>query len=993
MASCSSGSKRKRSIGEQLPALPAPPKRSSPAPPPPRDVLALPAPPTPIRAHAPFELDILLPDGTNVILLEKADDDLGVEELLLRVRRLATKQGCSLRWGEHVYLEDAGGNRVEDGHIFDSMESRRVLFLQDGRPKSVHRLQDMWNVTPDPELLVALPQEYTLETALADLLDNSLQAVWANLPGERRSISVILKKDKITIFDSGPGMDSTRENSIDKWGTMGSSKHRNLRASAIGGKPPFLQPYFGMYGFGGLIAAMHLGGVAVVSSKTKTSRKVVSLTLEKEKLMERCKTDRSWKTAGQYREPTEEEMRWSPHGSFTKVELSKLKKESVWTEKQVMCMLKDIYFPYIQCDAADSSQGGTMMPVEFQVNGMNLTEVDGGEVALTNMSSCNGSPFEIDIKMKRTSSHSDASLINDLDRATARIKCFYFPIKGGKESIDDLLEELHNARIGIKETFDNFCRVSIRRLGRLLPDARWRRLPFMEPKRKRGDKGSLPKICFERVKAFVDTDAGFIPTTSKMDLLSGHVFTSLLRNLGTRGNMPEDVILEIYRGTRHLKLQEVEKEYEEWIHEMHGVYDEEAELDNEQSIISMEGADELGFSQDVYRIYTRIIRKGATWKQGLRVKFYKGVPGYRAKDFYATLEYFVSEGLSEDKGNTKVICRPMEIAKAEGSSVLIEDEGVRLDLKKSKAVPIDFLTSDKCDILEEREWLRICDSKRLHEPGDIDILDKEIIEKLGLNGGIDLLVEAGVRPFENIYAVIRPNSYLKSMQDGKSMNPVDQKNIVRKSMQLKMQLKQLGVLHSHTSGKTIPEDVDIDNFMVASEENFKNIHGFYCFSMDKANFGKFYTKAGKYALKFFVIDEESRDIILEKTLEVNVLPSDKVCRWILKDVDGSEIPTARLGGEIGPLLVHCLDDYKNLKDVNWQSDSSFEVWSGDNKLEINLSIEGIAQQENKKTILIIKAIKLIGGLLDGIAEDYSATLKLIIGDKPEASMDIRGVFL
>ena len=33
--------------------------------------------------------------------------------------------------------------------------------------------QDMWNVTPVPELLGALPQEYTLETALADLLVNT----------------------------------------------------------------------------------------------------------------------------------------------------------------------------------------------------------------------------------------------------------------------------------------------------------------------------------------------------------------------------------------------------------------------------------------------------------------------------------------------------------------------------------------------------------------------------------------------------------------------------------------------------------------------------------------------------------------------------------------------------------------------------------------------------------------------------------------------------
>ena len=42
----------------------------------------------------------------------------------------------------------------------------------------------------------------------------------------------------------------------------------------------------------------------------------------------------------------------------------------------------------------------------------------------------------------------------------------------GKESIDSILEDLE--REGQSQyTFENFPRVSIRRLGRLLPNARW----------------------------------------------------------------------------------------------------------------------------------------------------------------------------------------------------------------------------------------------------------------------------------------------------------------------------------------------------------------------------------------------------------------------------------------------------------------------------------------------------------------------------------------
>lgn len=849
-----------------------------------------------------------------------------------------------------------------------------------------------WNITPDPELLGSLPQDYTLETALADILDNSLQAVWANSPGERRLISVTLSRDKITIFDSGQGMDSTTENSIAKWGTMGSSKHRCVRVSAIGGKPPFLTPYFGMYGFGGLVAAMHLGGVAVVSSKTKSSKKVVTLTLEKDKLMERCKTDRTWKTPGEYREPTAEEVRNSPHGSFTKVELSKLKRK-VWKENQVMCMLKDIYFPYIQCDVADSSQK-TTMPVEFEVNTTNLAEVQGGEVAVTNMCSSNGSPFVVDIHLKKNSNNmEDPQTANDLDRANARIACFYFPIQQGKETIENILEELDKMKIGINETFENFCRVSIRRLGRLLPDARWRRLPFMEPKRKRGDKANVPKICFDRVKAFVDTDAGFVPTTSKMDLSSGHAFTSTLRNLGTRGIMPDVVNLNLLRDKRLMTLQELEKEYEDWIKEMHDLFDEEVDCEDVEDAIIPMSLKELGFSQDVFRVYTRMNRKGNVWKRSMRLKFLRGIPGQmKNKDFYATLEYILADGFSDDRGNTKVICRPMEVPKEEGSTLTFKDNSAEFNLGKSMVISIDFLTMDKCIILNEQDWNRVSENKWLHSPGRIDILEKQIIQSLGLDGGLEQAVKAGTKPFDEIFAVVRPNNYVKLTKDGKDLNPIDQKSIVRKPMHIKLDLKLF-----KSSNLAVAEDTCLeqsrDISMLASEKSINGIHGFYSFRIDSGYFENFYTKAGNYVFTFSLMDDDGNpDGILKKMLEVIVLPSDKVGRWVLQNADSAQNHTAflttRLGSEIGPLSLHCFDEYGNAKDFSETEDLRFEVWSDDRQLDIELSVEGVSKEERSRTSLTIKAIKLTGGLLRGIAVDYSALLKLTIRNTPAASMGL-----
>lgn len=43
----------------------------------------------------------------------------------------------------------------------------------------------------------------------------------------------------------------------------------------------------------------------------------------------------------------------------------------------------------------------------------------------------------------------------------------------GKESVEMILEKLEAKGCGITENYETFSRVSIRRLGRLLPDARW----------------------------------------------------------------------------------------------------------------------------------------------------------------------------------------------------------------------------------------------------------------------------------------------------------------------------------------------------------------------------------------------------------------------------------------------------------------------------------------------------------------------------------------
>lgn len=53
-------------------------------------------------------------------------------------------------------------------------------------------------------------------------------------------------------------------------------------------------------------------------------------------------------------------------------------------------------------------------------------------------------------------------------KAHAHLRCVYFPVVQGKESIEVILEKLEADGYGITENFE-----TVRWSGRLLPDARW----------------------------------------------------------------------------------------------------------------------------------------------------------------------------------------------------------------------------------------------------------------------------------------------------------------------------------------------------------------------------------------------------------------------------------------------------------------------------------------------------------------------------------------
>ncbi|XP_064985728.1 structural maintenance of chromosomes flexible hinge domain-containing protein GMI1 isoform X3 [Musa acuminata AAA Group] len=613
-----------------------------------------------------YRFQILLPNGASVrLIFNDPGEDMFLDEFIHIIRKelektaeTTTKASRKIFWNGNIYLEDMSDNKIRKKISFSHFRTNKchILRLHDEGGESLDTYHNMWDLTPHTDLLAELPAEYTFETALADLLDNSLQAVWSNGSGERRLVRVTVDEQKIEIFDSGQGMDGSEENCITKWGKMGSSKHRACRSKAIGTKAPYLMPFFGMFGYGGPIATMHLGRHATVSSKTKGSRKVYSLYFSREALLNQSTPKCIWRTDGGVREPLDEETQTSPHGSFAQVVIRDLKLRCLDIYK-LQCFLKDIYFPYIQCDTEYTSRK-TAMPIEFEVNDINLAEIQGGDVTITNLLSCNGPDFIMQLRFM-IKSENPGSL--GFQEANAQLKCVYFPIVEGKENIERILEKLVQDGYEIKENFDTFSRVSIRRLGRLLPDSRWNTLPFMETKQRRGDKAHLLKRCCKRVKCFVETDAGFSPTPSKTDLAHHHPFTHALRNFGNiLCGKESEVTIEILKDGKHSSILQLEKEYRDWVIQMHDRYDEEINCGEDEPvhIIGPQNKKQLGITADVVRVHQAIKRRGIIWESGQKVKIFKGATGCLKKNLYATLEYILIEGFQGDVGgDARLICR------------------------------------------------------------------------------------------------------------------------------------------------------------------------------------------------------------------------------------------------------------------------------------------------------------------------------------------------
>ncbi|OMO93636.1 gamma-irradiation and mitomycin c induced 1, partial [Corchorus olitorius] len=726
-------------------------------------------------------------------------------------------------------------------------------------------------------------------------------------------------------------------------------------------------PFFGMFGYGGPIASMHIGSGAIVSSKTKESKNVYTLRLSRPELLSTSNPERSpWRTDGSIRDLLKDESEKSPHGSFTKVEILEPKRKDL-DIRELQCKLKDIYFPYIQCDEL-SKVGRTITPVEFQVNGVHLTEIEGGEVAITNLHSCNGPEFIILLHFKKDKAADKSSGSKAYQEANARLKCVYFPIREGKENIERILKSLDDEGWAINENFENFSRVSIRRLGRLLPDARYGLLPFMDLRQRKGDKSQLLKRCCLRVKCFVETDAGFNPSPSKTDLALYNPFSIALKNFGGR-HEDKGVDVEIYRDGKKISFPQVERDYRDWLLQMHDRYDEEMMSGEDQPVLVIDPSNKkaLGISDDcdVIRVYQILKRKGVTWKSGQKIKVLKGAcAGLYKKDVYATIEHFLIEGLQGDfGGEARIICRP--IGAANGCILSIEGDNASLDIQESLSLPVSVIDSEKCTAIADTVWN--CQLQKV--PSRIDLLNAKECRELQLNGALPtaVTVQAGLCPPKVIVAALRPSSFDSSSPS----NNLDQKDIVKTNLVMSMEVN-----FKRTEDHQAVKQICLHKVTPSSHRGF---YGLYIFQLG-SKFPKLFQEAGKYTFSFSV--ERSGCQKCMKTLKV--VPSNEVGEWQLlrdKEIQSYQV---RVGSCFPPLSIACYDIYNN--QMPFSSIPDFKIKINEGLLVDLAKIKPSISSDN--LVLSIEDVMIETCELDSMRPHYAATLMICSKDE-EVSVSVK----
>jgi len=425
---------------------------------------------------------------------------------------------------------DANGDPI-DKDTFKSV-TRVFVYTNDsaknGAGLNVELEED---IIPHINILTKGGDEYDFISALAELVDNSIQ----NTVNERERIIHInfnRKESTLQITDTGKGM---KTDEVKNWATMGVSdspdmtSHFRRNSSHSMKQRKYITSDFSRYGVGSKRAIFNIGSMVTLCSKSASSPHVSQVSLDKREL----NVNQSWKARIVIRDPSKEERR---HDSFTTIIISDVNDlyTSDYQPEEVRKKLSHLYHYYVfgaqgnrmtssQTQNADDSDddtpdGDTSPEVQIHVDGKSLAEVDDDLESQYLSKGRRKLTFSIPLQVenidnKRPNDNSQGSKTYINSKVYGEI--YYFPTEDGVETLPTPFLKDHEISGGEMSLHDRNPGFEVFWNGRLLPRAHIRSLKFMQDIKRGRD---LPATCLSRIKGMLFVDSSFVVSATKLDL-------------------------------------------------------------------------------------------------------------------------------------------------------------------------------------------------------------------------------------------------------------------------------------------------------------------------------------------------------------------------------------------------------------------------------------------------------------------------------------------
>uniref|UniRef100_K3YYY4 Uncharacterized protein n=1 Tax=Setaria italica TaxID=4555 RepID=K3YYY4_SETIT len=462
----------------------------------------------------------------------------------------------------------------------------------------------------------------------------------------------------------------------------------------------------------------------------------------------------------------------------------------------------------------------------------------------------------------------------------------------------------------------------------------------------------------------------------KTDLAQHNHFTKALRNWGSNyfNNTPAEVDVEARDKDRKLiSYNQLEKQYYDWIKEMHDKYDVEMDGGDDEPtlIINPKCKERLGISNDVevIRVHRSISRKGKTWRRGDHLQILTGATGRMKSSFKSlknslctTLEYIVVEGLQGDVcGEFTHVLMPLGYSDEQGCLV---DEAAdcmspNIYIQESVSFPVSIIDNRMCQAMDDDAWNKMLTKKKEKAAKWIEIIRNSGLDALGLEGDLPYEgdVMAGYQPPHEIVAVLRPGNYMPS-----STCLLETKYIVKDD-----QLEMVMEVRNLPRSKDCPAKLFYEKVKKPSSHN--GIHGLYVFPLREASC--IFRKSGVYQFIFSVSCRGSN--VIQQQTTITVCP-DLNSRRCLFSVAGSSTDNApvdiRLGYPVRRLAVKSVDQHGNKIPFLDTSGIIITILNGDDVLA----------QVNDVEVELSSDLLTMNVMLDILRPKYEAKLRISSSD-------------